>query len=460
MISIPKNKSTYAYGVFILILILSGGVLAVDSPRIIGSDDATNPSIIKQQSQLPLDQRDSIAPKTTNTTIVSSQKGFLVAFLPNGRVGYYTDKMDAYWDIDPISDDSKTILVVGTEAVGDNKQQNVIKKINISTGVTQTIYKRNFPDTGTVRWHDVDYIGNKKYVIADIARDSMFILDNSDNSITYRWSMYNAFSIESGGEYPNDWTHMNDVEMIQDANLINDTIFMLSPRNHDQVIFVSRDEGLYTNLTIGEDDNYQVMYEQHNPDYIHSERGGPAVIIADSQNNRIIEYQMENNNWSKSWEYSDSKMRWPRDADRLPNGNTLIADSNSDRVLEINQSGEVIWQASVTLNYDIERLRTGDESATGESAEYLNLSSSTKTRSQVTTSSPIVTVKQLVDRGSANLLSLLPSKVENAIRFSAPGWMGSAGMLASIIFLSDILLLILISAYYSSYTLRITVTRN
>lgn len=129
MISIPKNKSTYAYGVFILILILSGGVLAVDSPRIIGSDDTTNPSIIKQQSQLPLDQRDSIAPKTTNTTIVSSQKGFLVAFLPNGRVGYYTDKMDAYWDIDPISDDSKTILVVGTEAVGDNKQQNVIKKI-------------------------------------------------------------------------------------------------------------------------------------------------------------------------------------------------------------------------------------------------------------------------------------------------------------------------------------------
>jgi len=288
----------------------------------------------------------------------------------------------------------------------------------------------------------------------------MFILDNSDNSITYRWSMYNAFSIESGGEYPNDWTHMNDVEMIQDANLINDTIFMLSPRNHDQVIFVSRNEGLYTNLTIGEDDNYQVMYEQHNPDYIHSERGGPAVIIADSQNNRIIEYQMENNNWSKSWEYSDSKMRWPRDADRLPNGNTLIADSNSDRVLEINQSGEIIWQASVTLNYDVERLGTGDESATGESAEYLNLSSSTKTRSQVTTSSPIVTVKQLVDRGSANLLSLLPSKVENAIRFSAPGWMGSAGMLASIIFLSDILLLILISAYYSSYTLRITVTRN
>lgn len=61
MISIPKNKSTYAYGVFILILILSGGVLAVDSPRIIGSDDTTNPSIIKQQSQLPLDQRDSIA---------------------------------------------------------------------------------------------------------------------------------------------------------------------------------------------------------------------------------------------------------------------------------------------------------------------------------------------------------------------------------------------------------------
>ncbi|MFB6187541.1 MAG: arylsulfotransferase (asst), partial [Halobacteriaceae archaeon] len=78
-----------------------------------------------------------------------------------------------------------------------------------------------------------------------------------------------------------------------------------------------------TNKTLGTNNNHSIIYEQHNPDYIPEKDGGPAVVVADSENNRVAEYQYLDGEWNRSWVWRDSQLRWPRDADRLPNGHTL-----------------------------------------------------------------------------------------------------------------------------------------
>ena len=51
---------------------------------------------------------------------------------------------------------------------------------------------------------------------------------------------------------------------------------------------------------------------------------------------------------------------WPRDADRLPNGNTLITDSRNGRIIEVTPSGEVVWSyGGLKVPYDADLLPDG-----------------------------------------------------------------------------------------------------
>ncbi|MFC7195040.1 hypothetical protein ACFQL4_10875 [Halosimplex aquaticum] len=150
----------------------------------------------------------------------------------------------------------------------------------------------------------------------------MFVLNTTTKEIEWEWEAQTDFPLSGGGPYPNDWTHVNDIEVLPDGR------FMVSLRNQDQVVFLKQGTGLLENQTLGAEDDHDVLYEQHNPDFIPAERGGPAVLVADSENDRVVEYQREGGNWTRTWKWSDGTVDWPRDADRLPNGNTLIVDSN------------------------------------------------------------------------------------------------------------------------------------
>jgi hypothetical protein len=112
-------------------------------------------------------------------------------------------------------------------------------------------------------------------------------------------------------------------------------------------------------------------------------------------------------------------MQWARDADRLPNGHTLVTDSNGDRVFEIGTDGEVVWSATVGFPYESERLGTGDESAGGESAAALELPSRSPDASDAT--------------GWARLEGALPTKIVNGISYLFPRWVGAAEGLALLV---------------------------
>jgi len=109
--------------------------------------------------------------------------------------------------------------------------------------------------------------------------------------------------------------------------------------------------------------------------------------------------------------WQDEQLTWPRDADRLPNGHTLITDTKGGRVVEIDEQGEVVWNLTREGHsrgefaaYEAERLNTGDESAGGESAAALGLPSRTAPDDQASA----------VRDESASDAGLVPASVANS----------------------------------------------
>jgi len=249
--------------------------------------------------------------------------------------------------------------------------------------------------------------------------NSVRVLNVSSGETTWEWSATNIYD-HDGEQRPQDWTHVNDVEVLDDGS------FMLSMRNQDEVVFVRPGEGYLPNRTLGADGDHSILYEQHNPDFIPAENGGPAVLVGDSENNRV-DATWDEGRWERTWGWRDATMQWPRDADRLPNGHTLVVDSNGDRLLELDRDGEVLWSVDVGMPYDAERLGTGDESTGGPALS---------TGGRVAAGGP-------VERGLLAVKDALPSRVVNGALFSASAvgatWFGFVDLLVLVVLVLTLL---------------------
>ncbi|MFT4892175.1 MAG: hypothetical protein ACI9YT_003116, partial [Halobacteriales archaeon] len=360
------------------------------------------------------------APPRENVTVVteSAKHGTIIAWRPDGSLLYYDDAHTKYFDVDPVAGTRYTVEYVATDTVHSRGPtcasppcvRNVVERANLSTGHVETVYARYDRHERAGEWHDHVRIDDRHVLIADIIDDQVFVVNTETEVVTWLWDAQSDYPLAGGGPYPDDWTHLNDVEVLDDGRV------MVSLRNQDQVVFLDRETGLLENWTLGAEDDHDVLHEQHNPDYIPAERGGPAVLVADSENGRVVEYHREGEGWRRTWEWSDRRLQWPRDADRLPNGNTLIADTHGKRVLEVAPNGTVVWSVPVSHPYDVERLGTGAESASGESARRLGLES----RTGATAGEGGDPLAILADV----LTAPLPSRWVNAAIYLAPVWMG------------------------------------
>jgi hypothetical protein len=310
-------------------------------------------------------------------TIDGVGPGQLVAYDDDGRVVYRNESLWIYHDVDPSPRGSHTVTYVASDPAGsdacdaDGCLRNVIERVNLTTGNVTRVHAWVDARTGSTQTHDVDRVNESVYLVADISYpDRVYMVDVTTGEELWEWRVSRAYEPESGGDYPSDWTHINDVEYLPDGRV------MANLRNQDQVVFVEPGEGVQANWTLGADGEHATLFEAHNPDYIPASRGGPAVVVADSENNRLVEYQREDGSWERTWHWQDTTMQWPRDADRLPSGRTLVADSHGQRLLSVDTRGRVVWsQPFPTGSYDVELLGTGDESAGGRSATSLGLRS-------------------------------------------------------------------------------------
>jgi hypothetical protein len=203
--------------------------------------------------------------------------------------------------------------------------------------------------------HDADRLPSGETVVADMGNHRAFTVARN-GTITWEWRAEDHIS--EGTDFweehvpedqrdrvrregpDSDWTHLNDVDHLENGN------FLLSIRNYDVVLEVNRSGDIAA--VYGTPGDHDVMHEQHNPNLLE-EHG--TMLVADSENDRVVEIDAETE--ETVWEYDslppDSphepvKLQWPRDADRLPNGNTLITDSRRFRVIEVGPNGSVVWQ--------------------------------------------------------------------------------------------------------------------
>jgi len=185
---------------------------------------------------------------TTQGFYVSDEQADIFAFDADGNVVYYNDTYRVYFDIDPVEGERYTFEYVASEHfndstcadVSDTCTRNVVERVNISTGETSLVYAELTSRVYSARWHDADRVNDTHYAVADILHDRVYFVDLRTGNITWQWNATRAYTEEDGGQ-SGDWTHINDVELLDDGRV------MLSMRNMDEVIFLRPGEGVLEN---------------------------------------------------------------------------------------------------------------------------------------------------------------------------------------------------------------------
>ncbi|MDS0475766.1 hypothetical protein [Natrinema sp. 1APR25-10V2] len=259
------------------------------------------------------------------------------------RAVWETTTYTSYFDVDPLND--STLLYTGTVSNGTTYAV-------VHNWRTDEVYDRFEVAEGT---HDIDYLGNGTYVYTDGREHRVVVYNRTSDRNEWVYDLTERFPPDVGGgapsDYSGDFSHINDVDSVH-----NGSAFLISPRNFDRVLLINRSTK-EVEWTLGEEDNYDVLYEQHNPVLLES--SPPTVLVADSENDRIVEYRRTGEEWTMVWEFATG-LSWPRDADRLPNGNTILVDSGY--AMEVTPSRDIVWRVQVPKYlYDIERIHLGDE---------------------------------------------------------------------------------------------------
>ncbi|MFB6151734.1 MAG: aryl-sulfate sulfotransferase [Haloarculaceae archaeon] len=297
-------------------------------------------------------------------------------------------------------------------------------------GAPEIISEYSFPVGGITNSevHAVDRIAPGEYVFTDMHNERIVVVENG----TAVWS-WNASSRYEEPPNPSgrDWLHINDVDVIGEDR------FLVSVRNANQILVVERGGGVVE--VINEDDGNAseascrkdgrlypgddgevtcgdpgVIVEQHNPQWI----GPGAVLVADSKNDRVVElHRTENGSWEPAWvvrEAGGIELWWPRDADRLPNGNTLITDTFNKRVVEVDENGNAVWSVGTKkLPYEADRLPFGEMAGrydgpgatptNGSTATPTNGSTATPANGSTATPTPLGSPLPTAGNGSGDL---------------------------------------------------------
>jgi hypothetical protein len=352
----------------------------------------------------------------------------LVAAGPEGDTRWTYQSRDPgawFFDVDPLPDGN--LLVV-------SPRDGATLVYELDPETERRVWERRLPFEDT---HDVDLLSEDELVVSHMrawnpenrtSGDRVVVYNLTTDEVTWSWRYREHFPADTDGGQNPDWTHSNDVDPIPGGRLL------LSPRNFDQVLIVNRSTKEITNR-LGADDDYAVLKEQHNPDYLVSENGTPTLLVADSGNNRVVEYAFEDGAWTRTWSVGSDSLNWPRDADRLPNGNTLVTDTLNHRVLEITPTGDVVWEYHVTWGpYDAERVAYGDGSTSGPTIRDLDASGTYDIEDGDAGGDVPAAIRETFDgtplAGPARSLAVFWGHYAPWVR---PVWMGSWDLLASLL---------------------------
>jgi hypothetical protein len=314
-------------------------------------------------------------PDGERTTLVGVQgvgsyvEGGSVRLLAGGDERWRESSADTYFDVTRLDNGSVLAgyMASGYENCGPYEApcHRTGYRIIDPEPTPEVVAEWSFPVRNRVasEVHDVEPLPGGGFVVADMEHERVLIVEGGE--VVWEWAASTRYEAPADPTKV-DWLHINDVDRIGDGR------FLVSVRNANQLVVLERGEGVVEVINEDRDDavdgdglvgDSNVLYHQHNPQWL----GDGAVLVADSENHRVVElHRTESGAWEPVWVLEGAggqKFDWPRDADRLPNGNTLITDTRNARLVEVNESGRVVREHRFdyrTLPYEADRLPTGE----------------------------------------------------------------------------------------------------
>lgn len=290
----------------------------------------------------------------------------------DGETGWaYRDDVNAVADVSMLAHNRYLLSYIRKPAnQTDEEMLTGARIVNPSTNETVWQYEFEVPYLLNHEVHDAEVLPSGDVVIADMGRERVFVVDRETKEIAWAWNASSHYQPPEEVRQT-DWLHINDVDHIGDGR------FLVSVRNANQLLVIERGTGVVEVVNEDTDpsndencrgpqgwqmvgDNPRcgdpgLLNHQHNPQWL----GGGHILVADSENDRVVELKRTNGSWEIAWAIyraNGVRLDWPRDADRLPNGHTLITDTRNARLVEVDQSGNVVWAASAPPNvYEADR---------------------------------------------------------------------------------------------------------
>lgn len=196
---------------------------------------------------------------------------------------------------------------------------------------------------GSVLWsyidgkvsHDVDRLPNGNTLMvwggSDKIDDSQVKEVSHEGKLVWAWYAKDHFYRPPYTDIYNDgWTHANAASRLPNGNTL------ISLRNFNFIVEVDPEGAVVR--TIGEG----LLQHQHDPEPLPN---GNILVANHGKPQGAVEIKPESG--EVVWEFPmPERATWPvRDANRLPNGNTLIAGTT--KIVEVTAGGDIVWQLGI-----------------------------------------------------------------------------------------------------------------
>ena len=180
--------------------------------------------------------------------------------------------------------------------------------------------------------HDADRLPNGNTLVVfgggDQVSDAQVKEISPEGKIVWSWYARDHFyKVPYKDIQDEGWTHTNAVSRLPNGNTL------ISPRNFNFLVEVDSQGAVVR--TIGEG----IFEKQHDPEVLPN---GNILLVNHSRPHRAIEFDPETGRivWQSAGFKRDNIP--VRDANRLPNGNTLI--TGTTKIVEITTGGKIVWQ--------------------------------------------------------------------------------------------------------------------
>jgi uncharacterized protein (UPF0248 family) len=196
--------------------------------------------------------------------------------------------------------------------------------------------------------HDADRLPNGNTIVTwggfDEYDDSQVKEISPDGEILWSWSAKEEFYRDPYKERGEDafggfsWTHANSVTRLANGNTI------ISLRNFDLTVEVNPSGDVVWTF------DWSAFGERVNPhEPVILQNGNLLIALHGDSPYQAVE--INRTTGETLWTYGNPHLRTTRDADRLPNGNTLLVGVlkglEESTILEVTPKGEVVWRLGI-----------------------------------------------------------------------------------------------------------------